>query len=553
MQDKYPCLIIYIGLLFIVSIQTAGTYQIVLDGEDPVLSIKTGAFILDKTGSYNGNFKFSAVGPSVGTSLAVWTIDGIPTGTYNIEFYVDDSSYASTAEYIIEDDYGVSTVIRSQYYVGTGWHSLSTCTFSNAGRITQTDHWTGSGTKVIADALRLTFLGTPTLPTIDVTTPAISIVVDDLGGLNPNNTSTYTYQLFSQCSNITYAVMPFQTYTLSVLTTAAAKGYETIIHQPMEYVGQSSFTDTTYLYISMSDSQILSRLTTNLNSEYPYVVGMNNHTGSRFTEDAHRMQLVMDILKARRMIFYDSRTITDSVAYDIAKQAGLLTAERDLFYDGASVQDTINRILSIAEREKYSPNYNHLGICHQYANTVPALLTIAYDLQTAGVDWVRLSKNVAYIIETDFQPAGASVILTGSWQTTANDMISQECYDGNSYYATGTSTYRSAKFIPDLQETGKYEVFVGFGAGTTNSADSVKVTIRTISGDSVFVLNQAREPNRWHYLGTYQLAAGTYSYVILDNSMVGSASKQLRADCVKLVYKDEIHTVPVVLSEWRLE
>jgi hypothetical protein len=263
--------------------------------------------------------------------------------------------------------------------------------------------------------------------------------------------------------------------------------------------------------------------------------------------------MVMNKLKDRRMIFYDSRTITDSVAYDIAKQTGLLTVERDLFYDGVSVQDTKNRILSIAEQAKYSPNYNHLGICHQWVDTVPALLSIAYDLQTAGVAWVRLSKNVAYIMESDFQPAGSSVILTGSWQTTANDMISQECYDGNAYTFTGNLSAATAKFIPNLIDAGQYQVFVGFGAGTTNSADSVKVTIRTISGDSIFILNQAREPNRWHYLGEYQFPAGTSGYVMLDNSMVTNPSKIIKVDCVKWVYSGQIEiTTDINKNYWQL-
>ena len=186
--------LIILFFILIALVSYANAYQIVLDGEDPVLSIKTGGWTLDKTGSFNGNFKFSCVGPSIGTSLGVWTIDGIPTGTYFIEFYVDNGDYAATAEYIIEDDYGVSTVTRSQNYVGLGWHSLATCAFTNAGRITQTDHWTGAGTKVIADALRLTFQGTPTLPTIDVVTPAITIVVDDLGTYDPNSPGSSTYQ-----------------------------------------------------------------------------------------------------------------------------------------------------------------------------------------------------------------------------------------------------------------------------------------------------------------------------------------------------------------------
>ena len=134
---------VFLCLCFmLLTLSSAQTYQLILDGEDPVLEVDTTQWFLDKTSTYNRSFKFSAAGPGTGDAKAVWSIDGIPSGNYYVEFFVDNGGYASTAEYIIEDDYGLSTVIRSQYNRGTTqWFSLATCQFINAGRITQTNHW----------------------------------------------------------------------------------------------------------------------------------------------------------------------------------------------------------------------------------------------------------------------------------------------------------------------------------------------------------------------------------------------------------------------------
>src|SRR5690554_1773515 len=79
----------------------AQVYQMVLDGEDTAFSVVSG-WELDKTGSFNGNFKFSAPGPGDGSALAVWTIDAIPAGEYDVEFYVDYGDFAEDAQYIVE-------------------------------------------------------------------------------------------------------------------------------------------------------------------------------------------------------------------------------------------------------------------------------------------------------------------------------------------------------------------------------------------------------------------------------------------------------------------
>jgi polysaccharide deacetylase 2 family uncharacterized protein YibQ len=62
-------------------------------------------------------------------------------------------------------------------------------------------------------------------------------------------------------------------------------------------------------------------------------VGINNHMGSRFTADPDAMQVVIDELKARGLLFLDSRTSGATVGARVAQRAGIPFAERDVFLD----------------------------------------------------------------------------------------------------------------------------------------------------------------------------------------------------------------------------
>ena len=525
------------ALLYCVFGLRAETYQLVLSNEDTAFSVKSGGWGLDKTGTFLHSFKFGAPGPGTGAGLAVWTIDAVPAGTYDVEFYVDNGNYAATAEYVVESDDGLTTAVRSQNYVATGWHPLGTFRFAYAGRITQTDHWTGAGTKVIADTLRLALRGNPVAPTTDVDEPAISMCIDDLGALNPADPSSYTAQLFAAAPDFAYAVMPSQTYGTATLQAAAARGIETLCHQPMQYVGQpdTNPADPQRLYVGMTDAQVLAALRANINAMAPYTIGVNNHQGSRFSQYAHGMALVAGELATRKQFYYDSRTIADSVGFDECKRAGILTAERDLFIDGNTTAETVAWIMALAQRAKYAPNYPSLGIGHQRTYTVPGLLQAVTDLQTTGVALRRLSRSMEYVVEVGAVPPGAQIRTTGVWETTSTDMIARECEDGDSLVATGLDLTGSVEFVPNLPVAGWYRVFVGYAADSQNSP-RVMSWVAAANGAHLFEINQSVEGNRWHFVGRYPFATGTAGFVHLDNSLSYHPEWMARADCVKFVY-----------------
>lgn len=299
------------------------------------------------------------------------------------------------------------------------------------------------------------------------------------------------------------------------------------------------------LYVGMADAAILSTLRTNLDSTAPYVVGANNHQGSRFSQYGHGLGIVVDELKLRSQFYLDSRTISDSVAYDVARQRGLPTVERDLFIDGATVQDTKDLILSLALRAKHDPNGTYVGIGHQRTNTTPGIIGVVPEVQAMGVGFRRIRRQAAIVVESDFQPAGSTFAADGPWTTDLDDMINQECHDGSALELTGAEP-GSATFRPHLPWRGRWRVFVGFAKGPSASS-AVRVTIRDAVGEHALALDQLSDPNRWHYLGTYPFDSGTDGSVAIDNSL-SAPPEVVRADAVKLVYDG-----PIACDLWAID
>lgn len=511
-----------------------GVHQFVFDQNDTAFSVtRPSDWSLDRSHTALRGSRYSAPGPGRGNSLAVWTVDGIPEGTYDVEFFAERGNHAEKAAFVVEHAGGQTSVTCSQHDVETGWHPLGTFHFTNAGRITQSDCWTGAGERILADGLRLTLHGEPPLPGINTVAPELTVVIDDLGGFDPSDSTSPTARLFEHLPEVTYAVIPERPWSAQVLEVADKLGIETILHQPCQFLGQRDVgpADLTRLFVTMTPDEIRRVLRRNISGMRPFIKGVNNHQGSRFSQHPDGLRVVMEELAAQKLYFCDSRTISDTWAYDLARQAGLLTAERDLFIDPLRGESSLDLILSVANQARLAPNLNYVVIGHQTSGTVSGLLQLKPKLQEMGVTLVPLRRNLHYIIESDFQPEGARFVLEGAWERTGDDMISHECHDGEAHLLGGGVSGR-ARFTPELPEGGVYRVFVGFGAGAKNT-DAAEVTIRSREGESRVLVDQSRSPNRWHYVGEFEFEDGSGGSVELENAGRG----YLRADCVKFVYR----------------
>ncbi len=158
--------------------------------------------------------------------------------------------------------------------------------------------------------------------------PELSIVIDDFGNYDGPLLDSYC-QLDPA---ITFAVIPGLSFSKTVMRKATESGHEVIIHIPMEPEDPSVNPGKNALLSSMSDEEIASHLK-EFFEELPLIVGVNQHMGSKMTENKDKMSFFLNFIKKKEVFFIDSKTSSKSVAYKVAKQLRVPSAQRDLFLD----------------------------------------------------------------------------------------------------------------------------------------------------------------------------------------------------------------------------
>jgi polysaccharide deacetylase 2 family uncharacterized protein YibQ len=197
--------------------------------------------------------------------------------------------------------------------------------------------------------------------------PKIGIIIDDLGY------DTSLANAFLELDlPLTFSVLPFTPNTRLIARKAWNDGRETMLHLPMEPMNYPAINPGDgVLLVSMDREMILDTLNNDL-SQIPFVAGVNNHMGSRFTKNEEKMEIVLAELKRKGLYYIDSRTSCDTVGFDVAKKMALRTAKRDIFLDNHLSENALKiqmeRLLSVA-RHKGSA----IGIGHPHKKTFDLL------------------------------------------------------------------------------------------------------------------------------------------------------------------------------------
>ena len=218
--------------------------------------------------------------------------------------------------------------------------------------------------------------------------PFVAIIVDDLGADLGMMQDFLDLQL-----NLTVAVLPNVPHARAVAELAHAAGREVLLHIPMEPRDYPAVDPGEQaLMVDLSREEVQHRLRGYLQT-VPWVVGANNHMGSRFTESREGMQGVLQLLKDQGLFFVDSLTTADSVAIAEAERMEIAHTERDLFLDNDLSEEAIRRqirkLIRIAKE-----NGSAIGICHPHNATVAALKQEAQSFAAAGVNIVAVSALV---------------------------------------------------------------------------------------------------------------------------------------------------------------
>lgn len=217
--------------------------------------------------------------------------------------------------------------------------------------------------------------------------PRVAIILDDGGYGGP-----VTEALLALDPNLTLAILPNTPHAKDTAELGAARGFEIMLHMPMDTLSSTVTPFPGQINTTMERLEI-QELTSAALAQIPHVEGVNNHTGSRFTGDAMRMEIFLELLKERGLYFIDSFTQPQSRGYTVARAAHVPTNRRDVFLDNSSAPAAIRaqfeQLVKIAKKRGMA-----IGIGHFRTQTVKSLAEFLPELRTQGITLVHASELV---------------------------------------------------------------------------------------------------------------------------------------------------------------
>ena len=212
----------------------------------------------------------------------------------------------------------------------------------------------------------------------------IAIVIDDVGYNNVN------FKIIEGIKYpITFSVLPGLSFSGVAAKELNERGFQIILHLPMEPKEKTELEKDTIL-TSMDEKQVRSIIDLDL-AALPEARGVNNHMGSKVTEDARSLSIVLDELKAKHMFFLDSFVTSRSVGRQIALQKKIKFAQRDVFLDNSRDPVYIRKQIAILKL-KARQNGQAIGIGHDRKATLEVLKQEMPEIEKEGFKFVFVSE-----------------------------------------------------------------------------------------------------------------------------------------------------------------
>src|SRR5579864_6523563 len=217
--------------------------------------------------------------------------------------------------------------------------------------------------------------------------PRIVLVIDDMGVDRKRSDRAVALP-----GPLTLSYLPYAKDLRRQTQAAHRAGHELMVHVPMEPFGHVSDAWPDQLEVSLSHEEVLRRLRWDL-SRFDGYVGVNNHMGSKFTSDEEALRPVIEELRARGLLFLDSRTAPHSFGVPLARELGVPEAGRDIFLDDEITVPAIEAQLAEFERVA-KRNGIAIAIGHPHDPTLDVLDHWLRTLPQRGLQLVPLSAVV---------------------------------------------------------------------------------------------------------------------------------------------------------------
>ena len=217
--------------------------------------------------------------------------------------------------------------------------------------------------------------------------PKVAIVIDDFG-YNMSDLDT----LFGTRLPVTLSILPNLPYSRRVADMARSKGYEVILHLPLEANDKLAPAEPDTIKTDMDEKKITLMLDQEIGT-VPGLKGVSNHQGSKATENKTTMCSIIGDLKKRNLYYFDSLVTDKSICKEAAKNIGVPYAKRDMFLDNDQSQDAIEKQVLSLRRFAFRKG-SAIAVCHDRKNTIAVLGRMMPELSAEGVEFVSLSDMV---------------------------------------------------------------------------------------------------------------------------------------------------------------
>ncbi len=219
---------------------------------------------------------------------------------------------------------------------------------------------------------------------IDKNSTKIAIIMDDIGNIHQVD------KLLALNMKITPSIFP-RTSTHPDTPKYAKKFPCYMVHTPMEAY---NFVNPEEMTLNVGDSiSVIEKRLKEIKKEFPYLVAINNHTGSKFTSDSRAMDRLFCVLDKLGIFFIDSRTSVHTKVRSIAKLHHRESLERDTFLDNKPnvgyIKNQIKKSIKKAKKKGLS-----IAICHPRRETFEALKEAKSEGIFDGVELVYVDNLI---------------------------------------------------------------------------------------------------------------------------------------------------------------
>ena len=217
--------------------------------------------------------------------------------------------------------------------------------------------------------------------------PKAAFIIDDLG---------YETEVAKKIVELEFpialSILPFLQYSEFIAEEAKKNNQEIMLHLPMEPSNSSANPGPGAIKSYMSEEEIRQAVRDCI-LNFPYIIGTNNHMGSKITEDREIMEIILEEIREYNLFFIDSITTKDSIAYEVAQEMEIKSAVRSVFLDNENDMEYIKgQMLEVQETALREGEVIAIG--HSRINTFYVLKRMVPELIKAGIEIVPVSELV---------------------------------------------------------------------------------------------------------------------------------------------------------------